>query len=96
MKDKKIFCKEVRIHGGMLKPPKGGTPLQPVRPERNYLIRLLSSVIETVQPPNPPEEMDWERLYRLSARHGVSNMAHKKSLRPLLPGYPGGQKGPAA
>lgn len=48
--------------------------MQPIQPERNYLIRLLSSVMEAAQPPNPPEEMDWEKLYRLSARHGVSNI----------------------
>ncbi len=49
--------------------------MQSILPERNYLIRLLSSVMEDAQPPVPPEEMDPEKLYRLSARHSVSNMA---------------------
>jgi ABC-type sugar transport system ATPase subunit len=58
-----------------LKPSKGGFKLQPIPPERNYLIRLPSSVMEAAQPPVPPEEMEPEKLYRLSARHSVSNMA---------------------
>lgn len=43
--------------------------------EREYLISLLSSVIHDRQPQNPPVKLDWERLYQLSAGHGVSNMA---------------------
>ncbi len=49
--------------------------MQPIQPEGNYLIRLLSSVLEAVQPPTPPKEIEWSMLYGLSVRHGVSNMA---------------------
>lgn len=31
--------------------------------------------MESVQPPDPPKEIDWEKLSMLSAQHSVSNMA---------------------
>ena len=40
-----------------------------------YLIHLLSSVLQDTQPHQPPEPLDWERLYHLSDRHKVANMA---------------------
>ncbi len=42
--------------------------------ERNYLIRLLSDIIEDVPPQSPPEGLDWKELYRLAAQHSISNM----------------------
>ncbi|AOY77992.1 nucleotidyltransferase domain-containing protein [Clostridium formicaceticum] len=42
--------------------------------ERGYLIHLLSSVLHDAQPQNPPENLDWEKLYKLSTWHSVSNM----------------------
>lgn len=44
-------------------------------PEQDYLIRLLSAVMDNVQPQTPPKALDWEKLYRLSVWHNVSNMA---------------------
>ncbi|WP_347490204.1 nucleotidyltransferase domain-containing protein [Desulfoscipio sp. XC116] len=46
-----------------------------ILPEHDYLIRLLSAVIDGIQPQNPPETLDWEKLYQLSIWHGISNMA---------------------
>lgn len=46
-----------------------------ILPEHNYLIRLLSAVIDDTRPQDPPEALDWEKLYRLSVWHGISNMA---------------------
>lgn len=42
--------------------------------EQKYLIHLLSSVLHDIQPQNPQECLDWEKLYKLSAWHCVSNM----------------------
>lgn len=44
-----------------------------ILPEHNYLIRLLSAVIDDARPQDPPEALDWEKLYRLSVWHGISN-----------------------
>lgn len=46
-----------------------------IQPEPYYLIHLLASVLHDAQPQNPPEGLDWERLYKLSVRHCVANMA---------------------
>jgi len=46
-----------------------------IQPEGIYLIHLLSSVLQDNQPPQPPESLDWERLYHLSSRHKVATMA---------------------
>lgn len=43
--------------------------------EQNYLVRLLSAVINVSQPPVPPENLNWEKLYQFSARNGLANMA---------------------
>jgi hypothetical protein len=37
-------------------------------------MQLLSSVLNNLPPQNPPSDLDWELLYRLSAKHSVSNM----------------------
>ena len=44
--------------------------------ERAYLIQTLAAVLHECEPPQPPENLDWEKLYKLSVRHSVSNMAH--------------------
>lgn len=46
-----------------------------IPPEHDYLINLLSAVIDDAQPQSPPEALEWEKLYQLSVRHGISNMA---------------------
>lgn len=46
-----------------------------IQPEGIFLIHLLSSVLHGTQPPRPLESLDWERLYHLSERHKVANMA---------------------
>jgi hypothetical protein len=46
-----------------------------ILPEYDYLICLLSAIIDGKQPQNPPETLDWEKLYQLSIWHGISNMA---------------------
>lgn len=46
-----------------------------IQPEQKYLIQLLSSVLHEVQPENPPENLDWEKLYKLSVWHNVANLA---------------------
>lgn len=43
--------------------------------ERAYLIQLLTAVLHECEPPQPPENLKWEKLYKLSVRHSVSNMA---------------------
>jgi len=49
--------------------------LRTIQPERSYLIHLLSSSIGNMQPQNPPENLDWGKLYKLAGHHSVSNMA---------------------
>jgi len=49
--------------------------VQLIRLESHYLIHLLSCVLKDTQPENPPDKLDWEKLYKLAAWHGVSNMA---------------------
>ncbi|KJS02074.1 MAG: hypothetical protein VR68_03280 [Peptococcaceae bacterium BRH_c4a] len=49
--------------------------MRTIQPERNYLTRLLSSAIDGMQPQNPPENLDWGKLYALATHHSVSNMA---------------------
>lgn len=46
-----------------------------IQPEGIYLIHLLSSVLQDTPPPRLPESLDWGRLYHLSDRHKVANMA---------------------
>lgn len=46
-----------------------------IQPEQKYLIGLLSSALYDAQPQNPPENQDWEEIYRQAVRHGVANMA---------------------
>jgi len=48
--------------------------LSNIRPEGEYLVHLLSSVINDKQPQSPPVELNWEKLYKLSDYHKVSNM----------------------
>lgn len=45
-----------------------------IQPEQKYVIHLLASVLHDIKPQDPPEHSDWEKLYKLSERHGVSNM----------------------
>jgi hypothetical protein len=45
-----------------------------IQPEQQYLIHLLTAVLHKVQPQKPPQNMDWEKFYKLSAMHGVANM----------------------
>lgn len=42
--------------------------------EKNYLIHLLASLVHDTPPQNPPKNLDWDRLYRISAYHSLSNM----------------------
>lgn len=49
--------------------------MQSIRLESQYLIHLLSAVLKDTQPQNPPDKLDWEKLYKLAAWHGISNMA---------------------
>lgn len=42
--------------------------------EKDYLLNILSAVINYTFPPNPPDDMSWANLYRLSAFHKVSNI----------------------
>jgi hypothetical protein len=53
---------------------KGRSVLRIIPPEQQYLIHLLASVLHDARPQNPPEYLAWEKLYRLSVRHGVANM----------------------
>lgn len=67
---------EIRIKSSTLtKRVKGRIVLSITPPEQQYLIRLLSSVLHDAQPQNPQEYMAWEKLYQLSLRHGIANMA---------------------
>lgn len=45
-------------------------------PEGIYLIQLLSSVLEGTKPNQPPDQLDWEKLYCLASNHKVANMAY--------------------
>ena len=49
--------------------------MESIQPDQSYLIRLLSSVLHNVQPQSPPKNLDCEKLFRQSVRHGVANMA---------------------
>lgn len=41
-----------------------------------YLIHLLSSVLKGAKPDQPPDQLDWEKLYHLSYNHKVANIAY--------------------
>lgn len=45
-----------------------------IPPEQEYIIVLIYSALHDVPPAFPPEGMEWEKLYCLSALHGVSNL----------------------
>ncbi|ACV63657.1 hypothetical protein Dtox_2894 [Desulfofarcimen acetoxidans DSM 771] len=49
--------------------------MQSIQLESYYLIHLLSALLKDTQPQNPPYKLDWEKLYKFAAWHGVSNMA---------------------
>lgn len=57
-----------------------------ILPEHDYLIRLLAAIMDGTQPQNPPETLDWEKLYQLSIWHGLSNMAWYGIMK-LVPEY---------
>ncbi len=42
--------------------------------ERNYLIHMLASLVNAAPPANPPENLNWARLYEIAAYHHLSNM----------------------
>lgn len=54
--------------------------------EQDYFIAFISSILDDRQPPEPPPNLDWEKLYRTSARHCLSNMVWYGILK-LKPGH---------
>ncbi len=46
-----------------------------IQPEHEYLLRLLSSALHDTRPQGLPANLDYEKLFRQSLRHGVANMA---------------------
>lgn len=42
--------------------------------EHDYLIHLLSAVINDTQTHNPPKSLDWEKMFQLSTWHNISGM----------------------
>lgn len=42
--------------------------------EWKYMICLISSVLHSTPTPIPPFNMDWNRLHKVSTRHGLANM----------------------
>lgn len=48
--------------------------MQMIDVNEKYLLTLLCCVIDDTDPPVPPEELDWLKLYHLALHHGVSAM----------------------
>ena len=42
--------------------------------ESKYILQMLFAVLNDLDPLPPPEDVDWGRLYRIAARHIISNM----------------------
>jgi len=59
-----------------LKCRKGRDHLNTLHPEEKYLIHLLYSVLHDTHPQEPPENLDWEKVYKLSVLHSVANMVY--------------------
>jgi len=53
-----------------------GVKLGTVPLEREYLLHLLAAIINNVEPHNPPENVDWENLYKIAANHRLTNMVY--------------------
>lgn len=47
-----------------------------IEAEKTYLIELISDVLHDRQVQDPPENLDWDKLYRLAVHHHISNMAY--------------------
>jgi len=48
-----------------------------IKTEESYLIGLLGDVIHNRQVQDPPENLDWDKLYRLAVHHHISNMVYR-------------------
>lgn len=42
--------------------------------ERNYFIQIITSLANSASFPNPPKDIAWDMLYKIAARHNLSNM----------------------